>query len=480
MPEYNYDPMTGEKLNTAVPAWSPGKEQESTPEGTGLPSEPAAAAEAARTPTPPQPRPRFLASFEEKLAAFLMFIPAYFYAKMIGDGLIHELDPMWRVDLAVFLLGTIGLTVFLFLKEKHRFESLIFFVCLGLTGVSTVFNLGSVWEDYQKLLFIHGFLLYWILSFSDRLSKGESSSLLLLDAVNVLFIVPFRNYFCRIRTIGAAFRDGAVSRKQTEEGGGEVKKRRNAVLWTLLAAAAAGILFPIAVALLSKADQNFADLVQNISQVFGDWKWGRHIGYFFMSLPVGAYVYGVLGGFRRTPAQRIRERGNAFARGLEKLRQVPPAAWAVLVMLFSAVYTVFFVLQWNWVIDAFRGICPADPRTYARESFFALLWVSLINFLLLGITHNSARDLQKKSIVLTGAKILLLLDNMVFCVISFSKICLYIMVHGFTPLRLQSSWLVVSLFLACIAAVIYILSGKKTMKYWMIASSLLLCGLTVF
>ena len=452
MSEMNYDPMTGERL---TPIAQP---------------EPA--------------RPRFTASFREKLCAFLMFIPAYFYAKMISDGLFLDRDPDWRVDLGIFLLGTIALTILLFLDEKtpdgkrvrRGFECIVWFVCLGLSGVSAVFNVGSVWWDYQKLLFIHGFLLYWILSFSGRLTKGESSSLLLLDALNVLFTVPFRRYFYRLRTMIAALRDAAAGKSANPE---TADKKSGAVLWTLLAILAAGILFPIAVTLLASADENFAHLVENVFTLFGDAEWGYYIGWFFLSLPVAAYVFGVLDGFRREEVSRVQDRGVRFLTGIRRLRQVPPLAWSVLILIFSAVYTVFFVLQWDWVIDAFRGVCPADPRTYARESFFALLWVSLINFLLLGITHNSARDLEKKSRILTAAKILLLLCNIVFCIISFSKLVLYISAHGFTMLRLQSSWLVLTLLLACIAIIVNILSGRKTMKYWMIVSALLLAGLTV-
>ena len=436
MSEMNYDPMTGEPLA----------------------------------------RPRFTASFEEKLAAFLLLIPAYFYAKMISDGLILQHDPAWRVDLAIFLVGTIGLSVYLFFREKHRVESLLFFACLLASGISTVFQLGEVWLDYQKLLFVHGFLLYWILSFSNRLSLGESGCLLPLDALNVLFIVPFKRYFLWVRSMISAFRDRAA---QTREEGQE-KKRGSAVLWSFLALLASAVLFAIAVSLLSRADQSFSFLMRHFTDLFQGVPYGRYIGYFFMSLPIAAYVYGILGGFRREGIDRVRGRGNAFLRGLLRLRRVPPLSWTVLLLIFSAVYIVFFSLQWNWVIDAFHGICPPDPRTYARESFFALIWVSLINFILLGITHNSARDLEKKSRILTAAKILLLLCNVVFCVIAGSKLVLYIVTHGFTPLRLQSSWLVVTLFLACVAAAINILSGKKTMKYWMLAASLLLSGLCLF
>ena len=63
-------------------------------------------------------RPPFTASFPEKLTAFLMFIPAYFYAKMICEGLIPVIQEdlrypelAWRVDFAIFLVAVIALTV---------------------------------------------------------------------------------------------------------------------------------------------------------------------------------------------------------------------------------------------------------------------------------------------------------------------------------------------------------------------------------
>ncbi|MBR6323111.1 MAG: DUF4173 domain-containing protein, partial [Lachnospiraceae bacterium] len=473
----NFDPMTGERL-TPVEAETAEETaafeaQDATPVmAAAAPAVPAGSVFGSAAAIPTEPRRRFQAAFEEKLTAFLAFIPAYFYAKMICDGLIDKLDPEWRVDLAIFLLGTVGLTIYLFRKEEHKIESYIWGACLLLCGASSVFRLGAVWEDYQKLLFIHGFLLYWIISFSNRQSLGESGCLLPLDAVNVLFIVPFRYFFYRIRTVAAAFRDGVSPHRETEN-----PAKKGALLYALFAILAAGILLPISVSLLSAADSSFSAYVRDFFRFFEDIRWGMYIAYFFLSLPVGAYIYGVLGGFNRTGRETILSRGESFLRGIRKIRQVPPAVWTVLLLIFSAIYMVFFVLQWPWVIDAFKGVCPPDPGLYARESFFALIKVSVINFVLLGITHNSARDLEKKSRILTAAKILLILDNVVFCVISFSKLMLYISTYRFTPLRLQSSWAVLTLFLACAAAAVNILSGKKTMKYWMAASAVLLSGL---
>ena len=40
-----------------------------------------------------------------------------------------------------------------------------------------------------------------------------------------------------------------------------------------------------------------------------------YIGYFFMSLPIAAFVYGVLGGFFRESIPQIQNRGSLFLRG---------------------------------------------------------------------------------------------------------------------------------------------------------------------
>ncbi len=413
-------------------------------------------------------RPRFTASPKEKLTAFLTFIPAYFYAKMFCEGLLPWVrldlrypDLMWRIDFAVFLVTTIALTVFIFFREKHHFESMVWLGCLLSCGVSVVFRIGNVWEDYHKLLFAHGFLPYFVLSFSDRLSEGRSGRLILMDAANVLFIVPFKRFSYRIRTMIAAFRDGFSQKENRQKG---------AALWALLAVLSAAVLLPVSVYLLTVADRSFASLVSDFYELLGA-NWGRYIGYFFLSLPVGAFVYGLLGGFFRESIPQIRNRGSMFLRGIRTLRKVTPLVWAVLLMIFSAVYTVFFIVQWQSLFDAFRGICPADPRSYVRESFFALCKVSVINFLLLCIIQNSARDLEKKDLFLTITKVLLLFCNIVFCVIAMSRIVLYIKTWDFTPLRLQSAWLVATLFLGCAAAVIAVISGKRTMRAWMIAAS---------
>ena len=50
-------------------------------------------------------------------------------------------------------------------------------------------------------MFLHLFGVYWLLCRSGRLSMGESSTLLPLDALDGFVVIPFKYFFLRIRTV---------------------------------------------------------------------------------------------------------------------------------------------------------------------------------------------------------------------------------------------------------------------------------------
>ena len=69
---------------------------------------------------------------------------------------------------------------------------------------------------------------------------------------------------------------------------------------------------------------------------------------------------------------------------------------------------------------------------------------------------------------------------MIFAVIAMSKLVLYIMCFGFTPKRLQSSWLVLLLFVGCAACLYSLWTGKKSFKYWMMYGAVSLALLHLY
>ena len=116
---------------------------------------------------------------------------------------------------------------------------------------------------------------------------------------------------------------------------------------------------------------------------------------------------------------------------------------------------------------------------YARRGFFELCKVMALNFLLLWMATRSADEETRGSKGFRIACIALLLESMLFSAVSISKLCLYISSFGFTPLRLQSSWLAAVLLMGCAAWMYSLLTGKKVFKYWMYFGAVTLTALAV-
>jgi hypothetical protein len=71
----------------------------------------------------------------------------------------------------------------------------------------------------------------------------------------------------------------------------------------------------------------------------------------------------------------------------------------------------------------------------------------------------------------------LLAESMLLAVVALSKLGLYISCFGFTPLRLQSTWLACVLLAACAAALVSLWTGRRTMRAWMIFGAVTLAAL---
>ena len=74
----------------------------------------------------------------------------------------------------------------------------------------------------------------------------------------------------------------------------------------------------------------------------------------------------------------------------------------------------------------------------------------------------------------------LLIESMLFAVIALSKLALYISCFGLTPLRVQSTWLVCVLLFGSACVLYTHLTGKKSMRVWMIFGAVTLALLCIW
>lgn len=412
---------------------------------TKLPGEELSAGE---MPAPILPeKPRFSASWAEIAAALACYVLGWIWFDLEQPG--------W---LLVFVAAFIGLTELLHRETPRPRESWVWLGCMLVLTASVVFDRYNAWEEAVfPLFFLHIFAVWWVLSRSGRLSEGESGHLLPLDALNGFIIFPFKHFFLRVRSLWYGL---------THLGRGEKRVKTETLVWSAAAVLAAVLLFAKAVQLLMRADEGFGALLKDFASWFSfDFDGIRLL----FSLPVGAYVFGLLAGAAREDAELIRARGSRLKTWLATLRRVPAPVFAVLMAAFALLYLAFFILQARYLFGAFTRTLPEGfvVAEYARQGFFELCRVMAVNFALLWLASRLPSLSLREQTLLRVLAAVLLGESLLFAVIAASKLGLYIDCFGFTPLRLQSFWLVCVLAAGCVCALTTLFTGKKSFRAWM-------------
>ena len=414
-------------------------------------------------------KPPFAASRKECVLAFLLYLLAYVY-----------LGSQWWV-LPLFAAGFIAAAEYRFRDVKRPRESWVWLFCVVMiVGCLTWRGLHPDQYDSRSavqsvreyaipsglaFLALHILAVYWLLCRAGRLTGGESGHLLPLDALLAFIAVPFKNFFLRIRCVIYALKP---KKARTVNAG--------AIAGAVLAAFAALVLLVLAMTQLSAADDTFSELLGDIQRALTpdlDQVWFYR---FLMSLPVGAYLFGLLAGLGRETPEAMHARGDRTLGALPKLRVVPESIWIAALGVFSAVYLVFFFVQGRYLFGAFTRTLPESftVAQYARQGFFELCRVMAINLTLFWLVTRTGRQERKPVRWMAAA---LLIESMLFAVIAISKLALYIGCFGLTPLRVQSTWLVCVLLIGCGCALYTYLTGKKSMRAWMIFGAVTLAFL---
>ena len=405
-----------------------------------------------------KPVPFSAAKRELALAAFL-YVPAYLY--LCGARYAFP------AFCALFLLAAEW-----FYRDTPRSrESWFWLSCVAVTAYAVSFGKNRVWGD-AAFLAAHAFAVYYVLCRADRLLEGRTGHLLPLDAFFGLLVFPFKHFFLRIRTVGYGVSHG-------KSGG---KKQPAAAVFAALGFILAAGLLALAVQELSRADSAFSDAAARVFSALRFEVNSLVLWNALLSLPVGAYLFGLIAGTGRESPQSIRARGEKVNAAMACLRRVPMAVWTAALGVFALLYAAFFVLQAGYLFGAFTRTVPEGYTVaeYARQGFFSLCRVMAVNFALLWlVTRWGAKPVRESRGVLALC-VLLLLQSLAFAAIAASKLYLYIDVYGFTPLRFQSAWLIGVLSCGAVCAAVSLLTGKKTFRVWVLLSAAALALLSLY
>lgn len=401
----------------------------------------------------------FSASKRELWLAVFLYIPAYLY--LCGARYAFP------VFCALFLLAA----EWFYRDAPRNPESWFWLSCVAVTACAASFGKNRVWGDLT-VLSTHAFAVYWVLCRVNRLLEGETSHLLPLDALFGLIVFPFKHFFLRIRTVGygvSHFRSGG-------------KKQAAVPAFAALGFALAVGLLVLAVQNLSRADAAFGDAAARLFSALRFEVNGVVLWNVLLSLPVGAYLFGLIAGTGRESLESVRARGEKVNAAVSALRKVPMAVWTAALGVFALVYATFFVLQAGYLFGAFTRTVPEGYTVaeFARQGFFSLCRVMAVNFALLWLVTRWGAKPVRESRRALALSVLLLVQSLAFAAIAAAKLYLYIDVYGFTPLRFQSAWLIGVLSCGAVCAIVSLLTGKKTLRTWAMLSAAALTLLSLY
>ncbi len=313
-------------------------------------------------------------------------------------------------------------TVFLAIKGA-RFNAMA--VISALSAVTLSFGLilsdNPVIHFFSYTYALITYLYYVYSSFGNSLKNGFCD-LVTIDYLKALFVLPFAAF-------GSLFTAIFTGKK-----GGKAFRR------LLLGIAIAIIPTAIVLSLLSY-DAGFTKLMDKIFDFdFAD-VWSHFVS-LNLAIPLSAFGYGL---FISASKNNCKDKitAESCSKASEKIKFAPIITVLAATLPILAVYVVFFISQWKYYISGFTGVLPKGfvYSEYAREGFFQLCTVSIINLVVIALVMSfSKRKAKAESVAVKILCILYSLATLVLISTALAKMIMYINIYGLTPKRVYAAW----------------------------------------
>ncbi|MBQ8539060.1 MAG: DUF4173 domain-containing protein [Ruminococcus sp.] len=363
-------------------------------------------------------KPKRQYSVKENIYAWLCFVLAYLFTLSVP---IRE-NPF---GLFVVTILMYGVTTVISIAKGKMLQAMPIIVGISAVVVSTSLVLNvSGFLRFFAFLYVSFAYCYYIygLSGNNRFSFADS---IVIDFLKALFVLPFYS-----------FGDMFVSMFS-----GAKNKSGKLILKVLVGLGLAVIPTAIVLALLSY-DSDFSKLMNSIFN-FEDFDIFLHIVKLFFAVPLGAYAYGIYISSVDNKCEKLLTK-QSCKKAMNSMRFAPAVTVVTAVLPVLFVYVVFFVSQWKYYVSGFTGVLPKgfSYAQYAREGFFQLCTVSVINlFILIAVSVFLKRKEGKKSILLKLISVIFSVFTLVLISTAIAKMVMYIDCYGLTPKRVYSTWL---------------------------------------
>ena len=411
-------------------------------------------------------------TFREGIFALLAFIFAYFFVDTVIDTVTIGIG----VTAIVWSFAAFVLIYQLITKTKFTLRGVICLVVLLASSATFTFFRDYYGVSILVFLFDIALGLYWLFITFGASTSERLDYLAWFDALKALVIEPFS---CFGHWFGAVFR-GIFGKKNSEEEPVEQKKKNRTGLYVFLGIIIAIITSSVVIENL-KGDAAFSALFDKLFNWGIDITFGDVILRVLLAFPLGCLLFGALfGATRRQRKSLFTYEGTHKAAG--KVRFVPLMIVCIVIFPLLAIYLLYFFSQTAYFVSAFSNILPEGftYAEYAREGFFELCSVAIINLIVITVSEIFSRYTEKKPALLKVTNTLLSLFALALMVIAQSKVVMYIRTYGMTPKRIFAFWFTIVIGVIFLFIVLYQFLPKINLTRCAVISSVLLLCVIAF
>ena len=322
-------------------------------------------------------------------------------------------------------------------KVEFGVISIVTAVSAIIISATLVFSSNSLLHFYAYIYALATYFFYIQRAMGNYTQKAFSD-LILLDYFKALFKLPFTS-------LGNFFK--AMFYGKAREGGKVIAR-------LLLGIAIAIIPTGIVISLLSY-DSGFSSIMGNML----DFSFGNifsHTISLLIAIPIGDYVFGAFISSVDKKNSNILS-VEEFESRKEERRVAPVLTVLVAVVPLLVVYIIFFVSQWKYYISGFTGNLPegVSYAQYAREGFFQLCTVSVINLIVI-LLVTCFMNMEKKygKVILKSLSIVFSVFTLILISTAIAKMAMYIECYGLTPKRVYSTWFMIVLTIIFILIIV--------------------------
>ena len=344
--------------------------------------------------------------------------------------------PVWEYPLggALIVLGLFAASIILLKVKGQKVGALA--ICVGGLGAMLAFSMVFTANGIlQTLAFLTALTAvgYFIYAGSGNAIMSGFCDFLAVDIIKAVFVMPF---YSPLSLIHALFSGKRINVR-------------------LLAKAALGVMvavIPTSVVIgLLSYDSAFTGLIADIFSLKDIFS---HIFSFIFGIPIGMYVF-ALAHSAQNGCGREKITLEECERVGRALRMVPSATVLGAVVPMLLVYVIFFIAQWKYYLSAFSGVLPESISyaDYAREGFFQLCAVAVINLLMLICVSVF---MKRRGILQRVLNVIICVFTLILIATAISKMVLYIDRFALTQKRVYATW-----FMAVMALIFILLIVKQ-------------------